>query len=129
MQNLRVMGIINITPDSFYDGRNNLDLNSNRIKLNKMISADIIDVGCESSRPGASSVKVDEEIERLKTFIPLIKEYPNKIFSIDTYKYETALYAVNNGFKIINSLKDRENLKENKFASREKFMTLIQICC
>ena len=103
------MGILNITPDSFYDGRSSIDINSNREKLKKLLASDIIDVGCESSRPGSIPISSNEEIRRLDTFIPLLKEFPKKIYSIDTSKYKVAKYAIENGFTIINDISAGEH--------------------
>ena len=101
---VKIMGILNITSDSFYDGTDEISLENNESRLNKIISSDIIDVGCESSRPGSSPVPLDVEISRLSTFIPLVKKYSDKIFSIDTYKYEVAKIALENGFSVINDI-------------------------
>ena len=98
------MGILNITPDSFYDGRKNISIDQNRKKIEGIKHADIIDIGCESSRPGAKKISSSLEIERLNTFIPLVKDYPDKIFSIDTYKHEVATHALNNGFSMVNDI-------------------------
>jgi len=102
---IKIMGILNITPDSFYDGKDNLTINSHRACLENIKDADIIDVGCESSRPGAKEVSYEEEIHRLNSFIPLIQEYPDKIFSIDTYKFEVMKHALSNGFSMVNDIK------------------------
>ena len=111
MQNkVKVMGILNITPDSFYDGGEDISLNHNRKKIEKIKDADIIDVGCESSRPGAKQIPVSLEMDRLDTLIPVMKEYSDKIFSIDTYKHEVATHALKNGFSMINDIMaGREN--------------------
>jgi len=112
---VKIMGILNITPDSFYDGRENISLSENRKKVEEIKSADIIDIGCESSRPGSKEVPLSIEVERLDTIIPLIKDYPDKIFSIDTSKYEVANYALNNGFTIVNDI--TAGLNNNKIFS------------
>ena len=102
---IKIMGILNITPDSFYDGRDEISMQDNKKRLNNIKDADIIDVGCESSRPGAEGISYQKEIQRLNTFIPLIKNYPDKIFSIDTYKFEVVKYALDNGFDMLNDIK------------------------
>ena len=104
INNVKIMGILNITPDSFYDGRKDISIDQNRKKIDKIKHADIIDVGCESSRPGAKKISSSLEIERLNSFIPLIKDYPDKIFSIDTYKHEVVSHALNNGFSMVNDI-------------------------
>jgi len=85
----RVMGILNITPDSFYDGgsyKNERDLLN---QTEKMLSdgATFIDVGAYSSRPGAKNISVDEECERLLPVVELlVKNFPEILLSIDTFR-------------------------------------------
>ena len=103
----KIMGILNVTPDSFYDGNpslSNLDISK---KITNLEEADIIDVGCESSRPGSNGITIREELKRLDTILPLISNIENKLFSIDTSKYEVAEHAVKHGFKIINDITKR----------------------
>ena len=90
----KIMGILNITPDSFYDGIPNISQKEIDVKFKKIVDADIIDIGCESSRPGASQISAEEEIERFKLFLPFLKGNNNKILSIDTCKYPVAKFAV-----------------------------------
>ncbi len=103
----QIMGIINVTPDSFSDGGDNFTTESAYNKVIKMVEngADIIDIGGESTRPGANEVSTEEEIRRV---IPLIKKvkatYPNLPISIDTTKAEVALEATINGANIINDI-------------------------
>ena len=97
-----------MTPDSFFDGhKKNYKKNFNQI-LNKLDSelsnADIIDIGGESSRPGAKKISYQEEIDRISTINDKILSVNDKIFSIDTYKYEVAKYALENGYKMINDI-------------------------
>ena len=101
-----VMGILNVTPDSFCDGGkyNNLDKALNRAR--KMIEdgADVIDIGGESTRPDSSYVSADEEIRRV---IPVVKELNKEThipISIDTYKAKVAEKAINAGAQIINDV-------------------------
>ena len=98
------MGILNITPDSFYDGM--LEISDEMIenKINELMDADIIDIGCESSRPGSTPITAKEEILRFKKVLPILDENKNKIFSIDTYKYEVVKIALEHGVKIINDI-------------------------
>ncbi len=101
------MGILNITPDSFSDGGLYKDKNHAVHHAEKMVQegADIIDIGGESTRPGASEITEDEELKRV---IPVIKELkkklPHLILSIDTRKSAVAQAAVKEGCTIINSL-------------------------
>ena len=104
---LYVMGILNVTPDSFSDGGKFNEINLAIEYALEMIEsgADIIDIGGESSRPGAAEVSVDEEIKRtIPTIQKIIKEKPNAIISIDTTKPEVAEAALENGASIINDI-------------------------
>lgn len=101
-----VMGILNLTPDSFSgDGiYNDIGLAVNKAQRIVEEGADIIDVGGESTRPGAGYVEKEEEIKRV---IPVVKELTKKIkipISVDTRKAEVALYALDNGASIINDI-------------------------
>ena len=102
-----VMGIINITPDSFYDGgkyRSTWDVVKQAEKLLDE-GADILDLGAASTRPGASLIPAREEMERLLPVIHAIqKRFPEAILSIDTYHSETALRAVEAGAHMVNDI-------------------------
>ncbi|MEA3318014.1 MAG: dihydropteroate synthase, partial [Bacteroidota bacterium] len=87
----KVMGILNITPDSFYDGgkHNNTEQIIKRIDKHINDGADIIDIGAYSSRPGADDVSEKEELERLIFSLEIVrKKYPNIIISVDTFRSE-----------------------------------------
>ena len=103
----KIMGILNVTPDSFYDG-GMFDSNKKILDhVEKMLTdgADIIDVGGYSSRPGAKEVKLKDEIKRVVPTIELIKKEFNKTtISVDTFRSEVALQAVNSGASIINDI-------------------------
>lgn len=102
-----VMGILNVTPDSFSDGGKYLNINSATEHTFEMIEdgADIIDIGGESSRPGAEEVSTNEEINRTIPVIEsILKQKPNTIISIDTTKSEVAEVALQSGVKIINDI-------------------------
>lgn len=102
-----VMGILNITPDSFYDGGQHDNLDRAIIKAGELLAngADIIDVGAYSSRPGAPLISVEEELGRA---IPVIeqlhKSYPEAVLSIDTFRAEVAEAAIAAGAHIINDV-------------------------
>jgi len=101
-----VAGVLNVTPDSFYDGWKNSDLGSALSHARRMIEdgADIIDIGGESTRPDSSYVSADEEKLRV---IPVIKELSKEThipISIDTYKAEVAEEAIKAGAQIINDI-------------------------
>lgn len=101
-----VMGILNITPDSFSDGGEYFDVAEAVKKAKKMVEdgADIIDIGAESSRPGADEVSEEEELKRI---IPVIKALVKELdipLSIDTYKANVAKEALELGVEIINDV-------------------------
>ena len=98
-----IMGILNVTPDSFYDGTDNIDSSYLKNKFKELILSDIIDIGAESSRPGSDKIGIHDEISRLKKILPLIKEN-NHLYSIDTYKAKIAEFALDNGFNIVNDI-------------------------
>ena len=98
-ENCRIMGIVNVNPDSFYCN-SKVDLSE---KLKLVSDADIIDVGAESSKPGSIPISYNDEISRLSKILPLLKT-TNKTLSIDTYKYQVAKYALENGFNIVNDI-------------------------
>jgi dihydropteroate synthase len=102
-----IMGVLNITPDSFYDGgRYNSDTAILK-QAEKMLSdgATFIDVGGYSSRPGASDISTEEEIKRVVPAITTInKEFPQAILSIDTFRAEVARTAVDTGASMINDI-------------------------
>ncbi len=107
--NTKIMGILNLTPDSFYDGGQFLNPNDLGSKFKSLLSADIIDVGAESSRPGALEVDKEIEKDRLSVIFDYVIKYNSKLFSIDSYKPEVARYALDNGFNIINDIKGGGN--------------------
>jgi dihydropteroate synthase len=102
-----IMGIINITPDSFYDGNhyNNFSLIKKRIIQMIKEGVDIIDFGAISSRPGSQDITENEEEERLfPLFIKIKKEFPDLITSIDTYRSKIAEKSIIYGANIINDI-------------------------
>lgn len=103
----KVMGVLNLTPDSFFDGGMYKDEDQIIARVKKMIldGAAIIDVGAYSSKPNAASVSVEEEKKRLLPVIKLlIKQFSNLIISVDTFRAEIANLAVNEGAAIINDI-------------------------
>lgn len=112
-----VMGILNITPDSFSDGGKFNELGKALKRVQEMIEegADIIDIGGESTRPGFEVVEAEEEINRVVPVIKAIKEKFDIPISIDTYKSETAKAAIEAGADIINDIwgfkKDKDMAK------------------
>lgn len=103
----QIMGILNCTPDSFSDGGKFNNIESAEKRVQEMIESnvDIIDVGGESSRPGAESISVEEEINRILPVIKIIREKSKKIpISVDTVKAEVAKICLENGANIINDI-------------------------
>lgn len=106
-ENLKVMGIINCTPDSFYEGSRKNSIEDALKTADKMLKegAEILDIGGESTRPGSDPVDEEEEIKRV---VPVIKEIKNKfkhaIISIDTYRSNTAKAAIEAGADIVNDI-------------------------
>lgn len=102
-----IMGILNITPDSFFsDGGSYTDLSAAVIRAKQMIEegADIIDIGGESTRPGAEKVSAAEEMRRILPVIEALKDEISIPISIDTYKAEVAKAALEAGAGIINDI-------------------------
>ncbi|MBQ3438161.1 MAG: dihydropteroate synthase [Fusobacterium sp.] len=101
-----IMGILNITPDSFSDGGkyNNLDAALEQVERLIADGADIIDVGGESTRPGHTQISSKEEIERVVPVIKKIREKFDILISIDTYKYDVAKEALLAGADIVNDI-------------------------
>jgi dihydropteroate synthase len=102
-----VMGILNITPDSFSDGGQFLDPSTALQQARRMMDegADIIDIGAESTRPygGAKPVTLDEELERLNPVLPAVVQMGIPV-SIDTLKAEVACWALGQGARIVNDV-------------------------
>ena len=101
-----IMGIINMTPDSFSDGGKFNSINSAIDYAYKLLDtgADILDIGGESSRPGADPVSNSEEIDRISPLIKELGKNANCLISVDTYKSSTAKFGLDNGATIINDI-------------------------
>jgi dihydropteroate synthase len=104
----KVMGILNITPDSFYSGSRTFTEKEVLSRASQMVKdgADILDVGGYSSRPGAEEITQDEEIRRILPTIRMIRnEFPDAVISVDTFRSEIAHEAVKNcGAGMINDI-------------------------
>jgi len=101
------MGIMNITPDSFYDGGKYQTMSHIIDHVGRMLEegASIIDIGAVSTRPGASLVPAREELSRLLPVLKtLAREFPDAIWSVDTYNGETAKAACHEGAHMINDI-------------------------
>ncbi|WP_306538102.1 dihydropteroate synthase [Megasphaera sp.] len=101
-----IMGVLNYTPDSFSDGGKWNDIDAALRHMEDMVSdgADIIDIGAESSRPGFTPISAAEEIERLERILPRLVDACPVPISVDTYKAETADYAMSTGAHIMNDI-------------------------
>ncbi len=102
-----VMGVLNVTPDSFSDGGLHLDTNQALEHALKLMNdgADIIDIGGESSRPGAIAVSETEELERVIPVITALRQArPDCVISVDTYKAPVARKAIEAGAEIVNDV-------------------------
>ena len=101
------MGILNITPDSFYDGGRFKDGAALLEQTGRMLNegATFIDVGAYSSRPGAAEVNEEEELARLEPVVKLLlKEFPKILLSIDTFRSGVALRCLQAGAAMINDI-------------------------
>lgn len=103
---INLMGIINTTPDSFSDGGHYLSKNAALEHARRLIDegADILDIGGESTRPGADTVSVDEEIKRTIPLIEAIRKFSGIPISIDTSKAEVMREAASAGANMINDV-------------------------
>lgn len=101
-----IMGILNVTPDSFSDGGRYNNLDSALEQAKKMVEdgVDIIDIGGESTRSGHTQISVEEEIGRVVPVIEMLSKELDIIISIDTYKYQVAEAALKAGAHIINDI-------------------------
>jgi dihydropteroate synthase len=103
----RILGILNVTPDSFWDGGKHTSLEPALRQAAGMVEAgvDIVDVGGESTRPGARAVSVTEELERVIPVVrALARHWPDLLISVDTVKAEVAAAALAEGAAIINDV-------------------------
>ncbi len=119
----KVMGILNITPNSFYDGGKFTAENQILVQVEKMIleGATFIDIGAYSSKPNAEFVSETDEISRIIPVLELIlNKFPETIISIDTFRSEVAKICIENGAAIINDI-SAGNLDEKMWEIIAKF--------
>ena len=119
-QSVKLVGILNITPDSFSDGGKYLDPKDAVVQARRLFAdgADLIDVGAESTNPWSSPLNPKEEWRRLEPVLTiLVKDYPGKI-SVDTYHPETAKKALELGVDIINDVTMFKNPAMTGLASK-----------
>ncbi len=103
----KVMGILNCTPDSFFDGGKYKSESDILHQVEKMLDegATFIDIGAYSSKPGADFVSEDEELQRLLPIIDLVlKHFPETLLSVDTFRSNVAQNAIKNGAAIVNDI-------------------------
>ncbi len=103
----KVMGILNVTPNSFFDGGKHDNEKAILVQVEKMLyeGATFIDVGGYSSKPGAEFVSEEEELQRLVPVIhSIVKEFPSVIISVDTFRSKVAQESIENGAAIINDI-------------------------
>lgn len=102
-----IMGILNLTNDSFYDGGQHNSIKKALLQTEKMLDdgAEIIDIGAYSSRPNARHISLTEEWQRIEKTLQIInKNFPNILISIDTFRSEIARRCIDNGADIINDI-------------------------
>ena len=102
-----IMGVLNLTPDSFSDGGSFFSIENAISQIDKLVSdgADIVDIGAESSRPRSEEVSVEQEWLRLQPILEILDRWPDTTFSLDSYKEETIEQALNYNIHIINNIK------------------------
>ncbi len=103
----KVMGIVNVTPDSFFDGGKLTNSNEIVLQVEKMLrdGATFIDLGGYSSKPGADFVSEAEELNRVVPIVKvLVEKFPGILLSIDTFRSEVAKQAIENGAALINDI-------------------------
>lgn len=102
-----VMGIINVTPDSFYAGSRKQNMDAVLMQAAKMWEegAEIIDIGGQSTRPGSERISAEEELKRILPAIEIIlQNFPDAILSVDTYQSKVAEASVNAGAAMVNDI-------------------------
>ena len=104
-----IMGILNVTPDSFFDGGqwNSPEKAVEHALKMQEDGADIIDIGAQSTRPGSVLLSEDEELEIIKKYIPAVTSAVNVPVSVDTFYPRVAEYCLKNGAKIINDVSSK----------------------
>jgi len=103
----KIMGVLNLTPDSFYDGGKYHQEKQRAVRVENMLKegADIIDIGAVSTRPGANMLSLDEELNRIIWPLErLVKLFPDAVFSIDTFRSQVAKECIEGGAQIINDI-------------------------
>jgi dihydropteroate synthase len=127
MSKTEIMGILNVTPDSFSDGGDFIDVDKAVQRAKQMVDegADIIDVGGESSRPGSDPVSEEEELRRVKPVIEKLSKEIKVPISIDTYKPSVAEECIKAGASIVNDISGLRDKKMIEVAAKHKVSVVI----
>lgn len=129
LQTPKIMGILNVTPDSFYDGGKFIEKNIIIQQAEKMLlaGADMLDIGGYSTRPNAENIPENEELDRvLPNIEAILQNFPDAIISVDTFRANVAKEAIKIGASIVNDISGG-NLDENMFqimADLNKFQNI-----
>ncbi len=125
-----IMGILNITPDSFYDGGKFFKYKDAKERVEKMISegVDIIDIGGESTRPGSKAISEKEELERILPIIKFIDKLnvKNILISVDTYKSKVLEEVLSYNVHIANNIFALRTTYENRIINNEKYAQIVK---
>ena len=126
----QIMGILNVTPDSFSDGGKYLNVNHAVEHAKKMIDegADIIDIGGESTRPGAAPISIEEEIKRVIPILEAIKSKFNIPLSLDSRRFEVMRRAVDVGIDYINDLNALNDVRAMELVAHAKVNVCLYHC-
>ncbi len=123
---IKIIGIINVTDNSFSgDGLLEISEIVEKAKLFEREGADIIDIGGQSTRPGSSSISIEEEIERVVPAINAIKKEVNLPISVDSYKPEVVEEAIKEGASIINDIYGLAQSEMREISARYNLPTII----
>ena len=121
-----------MTPDSFSDGGQYTSETAIHFRIEELLSqgADVIDVGAESTRPGAAVVSVEDELQRLKPVFDYCQKHKVSVpFSIDTYKFPVAVAALESGFKIVNNVQGLFPTHELKHIAASDAIYIAMLSC
>jgi len=119
----KVMGVLNLTPDSFYDGGKYKNESEILSQIEKMLTegATFIDIGAYSSRPGATNISEEEEVKRIVPIIELVlKNIPSVVLSIDTFRSKVACECLDRGAALVNDI-SAGKLDENMMLTIAKY--------
>lgn len=114
-----IMGVLNCTDDSFYEGSRSMEIAILEKRIDSMVAegVDIIDVGGQSTRPGAAQIETEQEMQRVKGALAYLKaKYPDKWVSIDTTRAAVAQFAIDLGADIVNDI-SAGNMDENMIST------------